>query len=133
MSAWGVSFGEAWGDSWGSGTPTPPPPDEAIVSDGLGGAHLIYKLPHKKVHDEIEGYFARLTETEADGLLMEAQVLVGSEEARHAVANSLHQRAVERVARMIEDERRDELRALLALAQDEDDAEAVVLMLETLH
>lgn len=101
--------------------------------DGVGragGALIQYKPPHKKVYDEIEEYFARLTETEATAVVMEAREIVGDADARAAVANSLRARAVAEIAKMMEDDRRDELRALMALAMDEDDAEAVLVMLE---
>lgn len=98
-----------------------------------GGADIVYKRQHKKLHDEIEEYFSRLTEEEAEEVVVEARVMLANDEARQAVADSLHARAVAEVVKLIEEERNAELRALLALAQDEDDAEAVLTMLEALH
>jgi hypothetical protein len=105
----------------------------ADTHDGVGGSEIIYKRPHKRLHDEIEEYFARLTETEADEVVMEARAVVANEGARAAVADTLHARAVAEVAKLIENEQREELMALMALAMDEDDAEAVLVMMETLH
>ena len=105
----------------GGGAATVVPPE--IVTDGFGGgAGIIYKRPHKKVHDEIEEYFDLRTPAEAEKI-----VDAIAEEARAAV----HARAARsRIAVMLDEQRNAELRQLLALAQDEDDAEAVLVMLE---
>jgi hypothetical protein len=104
----------------GDATVTPPP----IVTDGVGGggANIIYKRPHKKVHDEIEEYFDLRTPAEAE------KVVDAIAEAARAAAHSKAARSS--IAALLDEQRNAELRALLALAQEEDDAEAVLVMLE---
>lgn len=104
----------------GGGTPIVPP---SIVSDGFGGgARITYKRQHKKVHDEINEYFDLRTPAEAEKTVDEI-----AEAARAAV----HAKAARSgIAALLNEQRNAELRTLLALAQDEDDAEAVLVMLE---
>jgi hypothetical protein len=91
---------------------------------GVGGALIQYKRPHKKVYDEINEYFDLRTAAEA-----EQAVDAIAEAAQETV--SAHDRAARSgIAALLDEKRNAELRALLALAQDEDDAEAVLVMLE---
>jgi hypothetical protein len=127
----GVWATTVWADGvWKEGGVTPPVLD-ADTHDGVGGALIVYKRPHKKVHDEIEEYFDLRTAAEAekvvDAIAEAANEAVGVK-TREAEADLRHAKA--NVARLLDEKRNAELRALLELAQDEDDAEAVLLMLE---
>jgi len=93
--------------------------------DGVGGALIQYKRPHKKVYDEINEYFDLRTAAEA-----EQAVDAIAEAAKAAVSEADARAARSGIAALLDERRNAELRALLALAQDEDDAEAVLVMLE---
>lgn len=109
----------------------PEPP--AVISDGKGGggAGIIYKRPHKQIHDEVEEYFDLRTPAEAEKIIDAI-----AEAAREAVlakgraSEADLRKAKSGLAAMLEERRNAELRALLAIAQDEDEAEAVLAMLE---
>lgn len=101
--------------------------DTADTHDGKGrgGALIQYKRQHKKVHDEINEYFDLRTPAEA-----EQAVDAIAESAKDAVSEAHARAARSGIAALLYEQRNAELRALLALAQDEDDAEAVLVMLE---
>lgn len=105
----------------GGGLAVTPPPE--IITDGFGGgAGIVYKRPHKKIHDEIEEYFDLRTPAEAEKAV---------DEIAEAALAAVHAKAARSgIAALLNEQRNAELRALLALAQDEDDAEAVLVMLE---
>lgn len=107
--------------------------EEPDTHDGVGrgGAGIIYKRPHKKLHDEIEEYFALLGETATEEEIAEVAEAVADRvpdlQARSAVAEAIQAQ----VNAALEARRQtEELMELLARAQDEDDAEAVLVMLE---
>lgn len=116
-----------------SGGTTPPIEDIAAdTHDGVGGALIVYKRPHKTVHDEIEEYFDLRTPAEAekvvDAIAASTAALGVDQGARDAVADSLAAKSA--ISALMDEQLNAELRALLAIAQDEDDAEAVLCMLE---
>lgn len=96
----------------------------ADTHDGVGGALIQYKRPHKKVYDEINEYFDLRTPAEAEQSVAEIAEAARSALSAHDIA------ARYGIAALLDERRNAELRALLALAQDEDDAEAVLVMLE---
>lgn len=103
--------------------------------DGVGGgARIVYKRPHKKLHDEIEAYFSHIglvpTEQEVVEIAHVVAEHVPDLEARRAVEAAIRTQVL---AVLSQREQTAELIALMALAQDEDDAIAVLVMMETLH
>lgn len=109
-----------------------PPVD---THDGIGGgARIIYKRSHKKLHDEIEEYFAQLglvpTKQEVSEVAEVVAEHVPDLEARAAVAKAIRAQVLEVLSAR---EQTEELRELMARVQDEDDAIAVLVMMETLH
>jgi len=98
--------------------------DQPDTHDGKGGALIRYKPPHKKVHDEINEYFDLRTPAEAE------QAVDAIAQAAKAALSEHDRAARSGIAALLDEQRNAELRALLALAQDEDDAEAVLVMLE---
>jgi hypothetical protein len=100
-------------------------PADTHDGKGVGGALIQYKRPHKKVYDEINEYFDLRTAAEA-----EQAVDAIAEAASSAVSEADATAARSGIAALLDEQRNAELRALLAIAQDEDDAEAVLVMLE---
>lgn len=114
---------------------TPPAPIEV----GGGGAGWIYKPRHKKVYDEIEEYFAcrampvtpREIERAAEAIY--EAIGIPDEDARDNVSEAMLARAMAATEVVLNARRNAELMELLKAAQDEDDAIAVMIMMETLH
>ena len=121
MNAWGESWGAAWGDAFGEGdTPVPD-----VAAPGAGGGGSLQHRSHKKVHDEINEYFDLRTAAQE-----ELVVDVIAKAAESAVSDADSRAARSGIAALLDEQRNAELRALLAIVQDEDDAEAVLTMLE---
>lgn len=108
---------------------------EADTHDGVGGgARIIYKRQHKRLHDEIEEYFAHIRLVPTEQEIAEVADVVAEHvpdlEARRAVSAAIRTHVL---AVLLQREQTEELIALMARAQDEDDAIAVLVMMETLH
>lgn len=123
MNTWGASWGilSTWLNSWSGAEQSA---EELDTHDGVGGALIQYKRPHKKVYDEINEYFDARTPAEAE------QAVDAIADGERAEVSADARAARSGIAALLDEQRNAELRALLAMAQDEDDAEAVLVMLE---
>jgi hypothetical protein len=64
-STWGISFGTAWGNSWGAVTPTPTP----TPTPGGGGFTYPLDARRSKRHASVQKIIKRLAKRQVDDLI----------------------------------------------------------------